>query len=83
MTRQRKASPGSFSSEMASTLRDLQREMLPLVWGILYLLALGLIIFEEDPGRSFHSLPREYQDWIISLISQVLASLPRNSRPRP
>ena len=41
-----------------------------------------LMGFEEESSRSFEALPREYQDWIISLISQVLARLRRNSRSR-
>jgi len=41
-----------------------------------------LMSFEEEASRSFQALPREYQEWIISLISQVLARLCRNSRSR-
>lgn len=41
-----------------------------------------LMSFEEESAHGFRALPREYQDWIISLISQVLARLHRDSRPR-
>jgi len=42
-----------------------------------------LIGFEEESESGFQTLPREYQDWIISLISQLLARLRRDSRLRP
>ena len=42
-----------------------------------------LIGFEEESEIGFQALPREYQDWIISLISRVLVRLRRDSRLRP
>ena len=42
-----------------------------------------LIGFEEESETGFQALPREYQDWIISLISRVLVRLRRDSRLRP
>ena len=76
--------PGAVAlyARMASASPEEQRAAVDELAGIGEVLH-ELISFEDDPGRNFHSLPREYQDWIISLISQVLASLPRNSRPRP
>ena len=35
---------------------------------------------EEGAAASFVTLPREYQDWILSQIAQVLARLQRGSR---
>ena len=42
-----------------------------------------LIGLEEESESGFQALPREYQDWIISLISRVLVRLRRDSRLRP
>jgi len=42
-----------------------------------------LLGFEEESESGFQALPREYQDWIISLISRVLVRVRRDSRLRP
>ena len=51
------------------------------------LLDIGQVLWEltGDEGQSavgFHALPQEYQDWIQSLLHQVLARLKAATRPR-
>jgi len=68
MTWQGRASGASFSLEITSILRDLQREMLPLIWGALFLLAFGLVLFEEH-------LPDLMQSNILAILLLLLPSL--------
>ena len=51
------------------------------------LLDIGQVLWEltEDEEQSsvgFHALPQEYQDWIQSLLHQILARLKAATRPR-
>ena len=50
------------------------------------LLDIGQVLYElmEDEGCSpdnFHALPQEYQDWIQSLLLQILSRLRNATRP--
>jgi len=50
------------------------------------LLDIGQVLYEllEDEGHSsadFYALPQEYQDWIQSLLFQILARLRSATRP--
>ena len=68
MVQQGRASRVSFSSEIALMLRDLRQDMFPLVWGVLCLLALGLICFEQQ-------LPDPIHGDIVSVLLVLLSSL--------
>jgi len=57
-----------FSLEVASMLEDLRRDMLPVVWGILYLTAQALVFFQEQ-------LSPWVQGDVLAILLVLLSSL--------
>ena len=76
--------PGATAlhTQIASATSDERRSAVDELAGIGEVLH-ELMGFEEDSECGFQALPREYQDWIMSLISRVLVRLRRDSRLRP
>ena len=76
--------PGATAlhTRIASATPEEQRSAVDELAGIGEVLY-ELIGFEEESDIGFQALPREYQDWLVSLISRVLVRLRRDSRLRP